>query len=91
MSRARVQRVFLVQGLVVGALGSVFGSGAGAALAVFFAGVARNADGTPLFPITLDAPLFVTSSAIATAVGLVAAIAPARRAARLDPAEAIRG
>ncbi|MBZ0116790.1 MAG: ABC transporter permease [Sandaracinaceae bacterium] len=91
MSRARVQRVFLVQGLVVGALGSIFGSGAGAALAVFFAGVARNADGTPLFPITLDAPLFVTSSAIATAVGLVAAIAPARRAARLDPAEAIRG
>lgn len=89
--RGRVLRVFLVQGGIVGVLGSIFGSALGAALAIGFAGAARNADGSPLFPIALESELFVRTAAVATFVGLVAAIAPARRAARLDPAEAIRG
>src|SRR5690606_34094395 len=56
--RGRVLRIFLVQGAIVGVAGSMLGSALGAALATAFAGVARHADGTPLFPVVLDAVLF---------------------------------
>ena len=38
----------------------------------------------------LDLQLFVAATLLATGVGLLAAVIPARRAARLDPATAIR-
>ena len=88
--RGTIQRVFLVQGAIVGLSGSLLGSALGAGLATFFGSLARNADGTPTFPIDLTPSLFAYAASIATLVGLVAAIAPARRASRLDPAEAIR-
>lgn len=89
-ARGLILRIFLVQGAIVGALGSLFGGLLGAALSVFFRSLVRNPDGTPMFPIDLGPGLFGVAAAMATLVGLVSAIAPARRAARLDPAEAIR-
>lgn len=89
-TRGRVLRIFLIQGGVVGLVGSFFGSILGAALAKLFTGLARGPAGEPTFPVVLDARLFLTTFAIATAVGLVAAYLPARRASRLDPAVAIR-
>ena len=47
-------------------------------------------DGSPLFPVALTATLLGRSALIATLTGIVAAALPARRAARLDPAVAIR-
>jgi lipoprotein-releasing system permease protein len=44
-----------------------------------------DASGAPLLPIVLDARLFLSASAVATATGLLAALLPARRAAKLDP------
>ena len=90
ISRGGIVRVFLIQGALVGLLGSGFGCGMGVALALAFRAAIRNADGTPLFPFALTPGLFVTSAAIAVLAGVLAAIVPARRAARLDPAEAIR-
>ncbi len=89
-SRGMVQRIFLVQGAIVGLSGSVLGCAVGASLAIAFVGLMRNADGTPILPIELTPGLFVRAATVATVVGLVAAIAPARRAAKMDPAEAIR-
>ena len=89
-SMRRITGVFLVQGALVGLLGSVLGSGVGALLAMLFANIAQNPDGSPTFPVDPNARLFARSLAIAVLVGLAAAVAPARRAARLDPAEAIR-
>jgi len=87
---AQVVRVFLVQGAVLGLAGSAFGILLGSALALFFAALATNPDGSPTFPVALTPGLFLGAAAVATVTGLVAAVAPAERAASLDPADVIR-
>ena len=52
--------------------------------------VLSGSDGAPLFAITVPAPLALGVAAIATVCGVLAAVIPARRAAALDPAQAIR-
>lgn len=89
-SRRRIMRVFLLQGGIVGLVGSLFGSGLGAMLVTFFAGTARNPDGTPIFPVVLEPHMFLIAAGVATLTGLLAAAAPAARAAKLDPVVAIR-
>ncbi|MGE5183649.1 MAG: ABC transporter permease [Acidobacteriota bacterium] len=86
----RILRVFLIQGGLLGIAGSLVGSLLGAVLAKIFEDVARDPGGAPKFPVQLDPSLFVLATALATGVGLLAATIPARRAAKLDPATAIR-
>lgn len=86
----RVTRIFLIQGAIVGIVGSILGSGIGTLLSLLFASLATNPDGSPRFPVDLGPQRFLTAFAVATFIGLVAAVAPARRAARLDPAQVIR-
>ena len=90
-SRGQVLRLFLLQGAFVGLVGSLFGSALGWAFLLAWRGAARAADGTPLFIIVVEPSLFVIAAVGATLVGTLAAVIPARRAARLDPAVAIRG
>lgn len=90
-SRGQILRVFLLQGGLLGLGGSVGGSAIGLAALVTWQRYVRNADGTPLFPLSIEPDLFVASLLLATLTGLVAAFAPALRAARLDPVVAIRG
>jgi lipoprotein-releasing system permease protein len=89
-SRQRVLRVFLLQGGIVGLAGSLLGSGLGALLVTFFARTAINPDGTPIFPVVLELHMFLTAAGVATLTGILAAAAPAVRAAKLDPVVAIR-
>ena len=91
ISQGQVMRVFLLQGGLLALAGSVVGSALGAGLLVLWQGSARSADGTPLFALVLEPSLFIQAMALATLTGLAAALAPARRAARLDPVVAIRG
>ena len=90
-SRGQILRVFLIQGGLLGLLGSVFGSAMGAAALVFWHNYARQVDGSELFPLILDRALFIASAVLATVTGVAAAITPALRAANLDPVVAIRG
>jgi lipoprotein-releasing system permease protein len=89
-TRGQVLRVFLVQGAVVGALGSVLGLLLAVALIWVFTHFVRGADGLPLFSITLPPATALQVALIASVCGVLAAVAPARRAAALDPAQAIR-
>jgi lipoprotein-releasing system permease protein len=75
----------------MGLAGSVLGSGLSFVFLSLFRGIARNPDGTLMFIIEIDAPLLVATAVGATLVGVLAAALPARLAARLDPAVAIRG
>ncbi len=86
----RVLAVFLIQGGLLGLFGSFVGCALGAALSLGFERLAANPDGSPTFPVDLNAALFASATLLAVGIGLVAAVLPARRAARLDPAAAIR-
>ncbi len=90
-SRGQILRIFLIQGGVLGFFGSVAGCALGAGGLLFFHAVARMADGSEFFPISLEPLLFVSAAGLATLTGFLAALAPALSAARLDPVEAIRG
>lgn len=89
-TRGQILRVFLVQGAVVGAVGSVLGVGQAAAMIWVFTHFVRGSDGQPLFAIALSPVTAMQVALIATVCGVLAAIAPARRAAAMDPAQAIR-
>lgn len=84
-TRGQMLGVFLLQGAVLGLTGSVFGAAAGYGLVSAF-----NIFGPKLFHIPVDPWLPVAATALATLTGTLAAAVPARRAASLDPVEAIR-
>jgi lipoprotein-releasing system permease protein len=86
----RVLLIFLIQGGVLGLVGSFLGSALGALFSKLFEGIARGPDGAAKFPVQLDLQLFLFATVLATGVGLLAAVIPARRASKLDPATAIR-
>ena len=85
-SASAVTRIFLIQGILLGTLGSLIGVVLGTGLALAFADLAEAT-----FPVALTPWLYVRSVAVALGVGLISATVPARNAARTDPAEVIRG
>jgi lipoprotein-releasing system permease protein len=89
-SRGKIFRIFLIQGGLLGLIGSLLGSAMGAAALVFWHSYSRQVDGSELFPLSLSPDLFIASAVLATATGVAAAIAPALRAANVDPVVAIR-
>jgi lipoprotein-releasing system permease protein len=90
LSQRSVLVVFLIQGGLLGFLGSVLGSLGGMGLGKFFSMVARSATGEPLFQLALTQELFISTMFVATLTGLISAAMPAYRAAKLDPVQAIR-
>jgi len=88
--RRRIATVFVIQGGLVGFLGSIVGVALGAGLSLLFMRASQNPDGTAMFPIELSANLIFAASGLATLTGMLAAVLPARQASRLDPVEAIR-
>lgn len=90
-TRGQILRLFLLQGGLLGFAGSLSGSALGAAALIYWHSIARQADGSELFPLIIAPGLFVATALLATATGVVSAMAPALRASRLDPVEAIRG
>ncbi|WP_198120592.1 ABC transporter permease [Massilia rhizosphaerae] len=84
-TREQMLGVFLLQGGLFGLTGSLFGAAAGYGLVGVF-----NTFGPKLFYIPVDPWLPVAATALATVTGTLAAAVPARRAASLDPVEAIR-
>lgn len=84
-ARGQILRVFLLQGGLLGLAGSTLGALVGWGLVQVF-----NLFGPGLFEIPVAPDLVLGAMAIATLSGVLAAALPARRAARLDPAVAIR-
>lgn len=89
-TQGQVLRIFLLQGAIVGAVGSALGVVLADLLIRAFTHFVRGSDGLPLFNIALEPSQALRVALVATVCGVLAAVAPARRASRLDPAEAIR-
>jgi len=85
-----VQRIFLLEGAILGVVGAAFGIALGIGLSLAFQSTARGPEGAPLFPLSLTPRLFLRSALIAIGVGVISAWIPARRAAAMDPATVIR-
>ncbi|MHB0818939.1 ABC transporter permease [Stutzerimonas stutzeri] len=83
--RRQVMRVFLLQGGLLGLVGSALGGLVGWGLVMVF-----NLMGPGLFFVQVPTGLVLSAMGVATLTGVLAAVAPARRAARYDPAVAIR-
>jgi lipoprotein-releasing system permease protein len=84
-SQQQILRVFLLQGGLLGLAGSLLGVLIGYTLIEIF-----NAIDAKLFVIKLESSTMLSAIFIATLAGVLAAMVPARRAARYDPAVAIR-
>ncbi len=89
-TRAQVMGVFLVQGALVGLVGALVGVLLAAGMIDLFTRFVKGSDGLPLFAITLPPAVALEVALLAWGAGVLAALAPARRAARMDPAQAIR-
>ena len=80
---ARVQRMFLGRGLLLAAIGSGIGLAAAA--------LATRAMTSVLFGVhPLDAPTYAAAAVVLIAAAAVAGFVPSRRAARVDPVNALR-
>jgi lipoprotein-releasing system permease protein len=89
-ARSTILRVFLLQGAIIGIAGAIFGSVGGTGLIALVSRLLRSPDGSAFFTVTWAPQLYLGAVAVAIVFGLLAAIVPARRAAALDPAQAIR-
>jgi lipoprotein-releasing system permease protein len=83
--KEQMLRVFLIQGAILGLFGSFAGAGVGWGMVWIF-----NEFGPRLFDISPSVSIIPVAVSIATITGVIAAIAPAWRASRLDPVAAIR-
>jgi ABC-type antimicrobial peptide transport system permease subunit len=84
-----IMRLFLAESLTLAFLGAVLGIGGGAGLTVITEFIARQFDKPFVIPVNL--PGVALAVVFALIVGFLFGWYPARRAARLDPIEAITG
>jgi lipoprotein-releasing system permease protein len=89
-TQGQILRIFLLQGAMVSLMGSVIGIGLAYGAIYAFTHLVRDAQGLAIFKITLSPLMACLVAAIASICGTLAAVLPARRAAALDPAKAIR-
>ncbi|TFU05870.1 ABC transporter permease [Polymorphobacter arshaanensis] len=90
-TRGQILRIFLIQGGLLGLAGAVIGAAVGVGGLYWWHAAVRQVDGSELFPLILQRELFIVTLILAPLTGLLSAMAPALRAARLDPVAAIRG
>ncbi len=89
MTKGFINRVFVIQGVLIGLLGAAVGSSGAFAFTTLVMQLAVRADGSRVFPIDPSQGAYVAGIMLATVASTVAAILPARAASRVDPLEAI--
>jgi len=94
-SAGSIRRIFMLQGLVIGLIGTTAGAAAGTAI-IYFADryklitVPLDVYQISHVPFRLEALDFVIVVTSAIVICFLATIYPSRQAAKLDPAQALR-
>ena len=91
----KVMRIFVVQGMLVGVVGTLLGAAAGIAGAAILARypiieLPEEIYTIPTLPISIEATDILIICAVALGICFLATIYPSLRAARLEPVEALR-
>ncbi|MEM6455345.1 MAG: ABC transporter permease, partial [Acidobacteriota bacterium] len=89
-SRGAIRRIFQLQGLLLGAGGASLGAAGGWLFCRLLQELTRGPDGQAALPVDPAQGEYLRAIAFATLAGVVAAILPARAAARVDPVDAIQ-
>ena len=74
-SRGQMMRVFLLQGSLVGLVGSILGALLSMLMAFLFSTLVRGADGNALFPIVVTWPLLLVACITASICGVLMPVA----------------
>jgi lipoprotein-releasing system permease protein len=90
IGRGAIVRTFVLQGLVIGTVGSLVGVGLGFGFAHVLLLASMKATGVPSIPIDPAQGEYVRAILLAMAASAVAAVLPAWSASRIDPLEAIQ-
>ncbi len=89
VSKEFITTVFVAQGVLIGLAGATLGAGLGYSACWALAEFAKRADGRALLTIDVAGGNYAYGIALATFASALAAILPARAAAKIDPLEAI--
>ena len=93
-TRPDVTQIFLWQAVIVLFIGTVLGAGLGAAVTYLISSVPiriRGIFATDSFVVALSIWHYVAAISTAVIMVMLASIVPARRAAKLEPGDVIRG
>ena len=90
VGRGAIVRTFVIQGLLIGAVGALVGVGLGFGFAHVLLLASMKATGAPSIPIDPAQGEYVRAIMLTTVVSAVAAVLPAWSASRIDPLEAIQ-
>ena len=80
--------LFLIEAAMIGGVGGIIGAMLGMALSQGIAGIGQSTGINLRAPVSLE--LFLGALAFSMLVGMVSGLYPAKRAADLDPVEALR-
>jgi len=86
-----LRSVVTASGLVLGAVGGIAGTAIGVGAGIVFMALSDDGSRIQYFGLHVPWPLLVAVAAFAVLVGWLAALAPARLAAKLDVVAALRG
>ena len=90
VGKASIRRIFQLQGLLIGLLGSSLGAFGGWLFCVLLMTLTRRPDGSTALPVDPALGEYGTAITLATVFSVLAAILPARAAAQVDPVEVIQ-
>lgn len=90
VSRGAILRIFVLQGAIIGLVGSCLGAAGGWLLCKLLVEAVRRADGTPGLPVNPAQGEYVIAIVLSTFASAFSAILPARQASRVDPVEVIQ-
>lgn len=89
VSSGFVARVFILQGLIIGLVGGLFGCAVGYSLCRWLASIA-GADGQSALPIAPERGGYLLVFVLTTMGAVAASLGPARSASKVDPLDAIQ-